>query len=255
MIFFTDLDRTIIYSAKLVEDKSKYSLVESIGDREVSYMTKESLNLIRKIQNSINVVPVSTRSYSQIMRLSFISETQPKYIICDNGLSIYINGERDLEWDRQIENNLTKYKCDINAIFLLAKSIDKSLYSKIDIMCDKYIRIKFNRVTKTTKSLVSKVIRDAVHENYTVHSNSTKVYILPSFATKELAVKYIKDKNPCNKSICAGDSDMDLGMLLEADISIAPRHRTFNSPNMIITKEKGIEAGEEILRLVQDYIS
>ena len=48
MIFATDLDRTIIHSSKFVDNASQVKYIEILDDKEISYMSHLSIELIPK---------------------------------------------------------------------------------------------------------------------------------------------------------------------------------------------------------------
>ena len=52
MIFATDLDRTIIHSSKFVDNASQVKCIEILDDKEISYMSHLSIELINKIKNN-----------------------------------------------------------------------------------------------------------------------------------------------------------------------------------------------------------
>ena len=52
MIFATDLDRTIIHSSKFVDNASQVKCIEILDDKEISYMSHLSIELINKIKKS-----------------------------------------------------------------------------------------------------------------------------------------------------------------------------------------------------------
>ena len=54
MIFATDLDRTIIHSSKFIDNTSHVKCIEILDDKEISYMSHLSIELINKIKNNPN---------------------------------------------------------------------------------------------------------------------------------------------------------------------------------------------------------
>ena len=71
MLFATDLDRTIIYSNKFVENYQTVSCVEHLDGREISYMSHRALELLAqaKTRCDIHLVPITTRSLAQFSRI------------------------------------------------------------------------------------------------------------------------------------------------------------------------------------------
>ena len=52
MLFATDLDRTIIYSNKFVENYQTVSCVEHLDGREISYMSHRALELLAQVKTA-----------------------------------------------------------------------------------------------------------------------------------------------------------------------------------------------------------
>ena len=65
-----DLDNTLIYSCRhdIGEEKVCVELYEG---REVSFMTKRSLSLLKEVQKKALFVPVTTRTAEQYRRIDF----------------------------------------------------------------------------------------------------------------------------------------------------------------------------------------
>ncbi|HJV17288.1 MAG TPA: hypothetical protein VJ546_07900, partial [Bacillales bacterium] len=67
MIFATDLDRTLIYSNRALEEfgapeKSALLPVEKKDEKWISFMTKASFDLLKEIYNRFLFIPVTTRT-------------------------------------------------------------------------------------------------------------------------------------------------------------------------------------------------
>jgi len=75
-MFFTDLDRTIIFSHRFVTNKEDPFLVpvEVKEGREISYMRLSSYMLLKILRCDSLFVPVTARKYDEIMRISFVKE-------------------------------------------------------------------------------------------------------------------------------------------------------------------------------------
>ena len=68
MIFFTDLDNTIIYSYKHDIGRDKIN-VEIYQGREISFITQSTHEYLKNLKENILVVPTSTRTVEQYERI------------------------------------------------------------------------------------------------------------------------------------------------------------------------------------------
>ncbi|HBL5977815.1 TPA: hypothetical protein LR624_003634, partial [Clostridioides difficile] len=71
MIVFSDLDRSIIYSNKFLNADSKYTNIEIYREKEISYISLDTINLIKQIQYYGMFIPTTTRTVEQFKRIEF----------------------------------------------------------------------------------------------------------------------------------------------------------------------------------------
>ena len=69
ILFASDLDNTLIYSYK--REIGKKVLVETMGEKELSFMTENTWRLLKELPPHMMFVPVSTRSEEQYKRICF----------------------------------------------------------------------------------------------------------------------------------------------------------------------------------------
>ena len=250
MYFITDLDKTLIYSSP----KSGIC-VERKPDKEITYVTKPALEILNKLLNSpnFNLVPCTLRSYEQTIRVDFIRNSNLKYIICDNGATIYVNGELDTEWDKHIDKIIDRDK--------VKKTYEKMNQhiseNEIPIYMlksnrDAFISIIFNSIEDSSIFLDGLI--SFVDDDFKIFKQGKKTYIVPKNLNKSIAVKYLKDKYFIKDIVTSGDSNVDEEFVKEGHIQILPRHSVFFTENAIVTKKEGINAGEEILQIIYSLI-
>src|SRR5581483_2084983 len=80
-----------------------------------------------------------------------------------------------------------------------------------------------------------------------------KLYWVPERLTKSAAVAEVAKRSGCERVLAAGDSLLDVDLLLAAERGIHPRHgelheQGWSAPNVVSTEASGIAAGEEIVR-------
>ena len=99
MIFASDLDRTLIYSNRLLTKNHlpvPIRNVEVYNGREISYMTEKAIALLRELADEMMFIPVTTRTVEQYHRIAlFREEIRPTYAITCNGGVVLNNGNVD----------------------------------------------------------------------------------------------------------------------------------------------------------------
>ena len=251
ILFFSDLDSTLIYSGY-----PEHTCVEYNESKEVTYMTTQGINHLHNllVRKDFVLIPCTLRSYEQATRIDFLKNGNVPIIICDNGFSIYENGILDKTWDNLMKEKLETYPTDE------IKGDIEILVSSYNICC----RIKNNRNAFFTLifeyaesanmhyATVAKVLK---RHKYKLELQGRKLYIIPDFLDKVLAVKYLCKKFNPSLVITAGDSSVDKSFVEEGNQRIIPSHSSLNIRNTIITKKSGISAGEEILSITYSFVN
>lgn len=246
LIFISDLDGTIVYSGY-----PKDLCVEYRGEDEISYMTAEAHKLFTNLLNKPDFIfiPCTLRSLEQTSRISFIKKGKAEWLICDNGFSIYHNGILDKHWDSVMQAELNQYPYE---------EISKKLLTFIDSN-RKLCRLKDNRSafftlifddSESASSHFSEIKALVRNEYYNFELLGRKMYIVPNFLNKSLAVEYLLTKLPQVKIIAAGDSSVDKRFIQYGDIALIPKHSNINNSSAIITVNEKIKAGEDIIKTI-----
>lgn len=208
-LIFTDLDGTIIRSAK---NRSETDVVVEWKNGEA--ITCVSEFALGKFAGLKNVVPVTTRSIEQYLRIE-IPNFKPKYAICSNGGNLLIDGEICGEWHKFSENEFEKCRSEMeNCRKIFENDINRSF--EIRLVDGLFLFTKSRCVSETLKNANG-------FENLNCFSVGEKVYAFPKVLNKGDAVKrFIERENFHGKIICAGDSLPDIPMLNIADTAIFP---------------------------------
>ena len=108
--FISDLDKTLIFAKKekYNMDDNLLKSAEKYENRDVTFMTYKSNELLKKVLNMYHFIPCTMRNITQTLRVDFVREYNPKYIICTNGAEIYIDGKLDEFWDNEMKKLVTK---------------------------------------------------------------------------------------------------------------------------------------------------
>ncbi|MCM1988286.1 HAD hydrolase family protein [Oceanirhabdus seepicola] len=265
MIFASDLDRTLIYSTRFInEENSDFIPIEKKEGRIISYISKRTIQLLKNINESTLFVPVTTRTEAEFNRIDiFKAEIIPKYAIVANGAKIIVNdGERKLEpyWEKYIEMRMKEIISPEDILKEIEKVTPKNVILSYRI-CDKtfvYGKIRLN--TELPHEFIVELKKICHKYNYKLDLQTRKIHIIPEFINKWLPLEFLKKKEKEDKIISAGDSFLDLPMLNNSHKGFIPSHGLAldyddsRKENMFITKNKGIEASEEILLKVIDEL-
>jgi len=263
MIFASDLDRTLIYSRKLIEDKDKrIVLVERYEGKELSFMRIDVIEKLIKINGKILFVPVTTRTIDQYKRIFIMEEKiKPTYAVVSNGGNIIINGKVDMEWRNLIEEKLTMVEShNIVKEKFLESFFNIQWIKKLILRDNLFYSVHFEDKADVNLRQLEEFKKWGKEKGWNISLQSKKLYLVPEPVNKWDAVSYIKKKEGKNKVIAAGDSYLDYPILINSNHSICPSHgelkelfdfKKIDRRNIIMTSKMGIEASEEILEIVE----
>ena len=121
VVFHSDLDNTLIYSYKhdIGSDKK---CVEVYQNREVSFMTKKSFDLLKAVKEKVVFVPTTTRTQEQYERIDLGIGIPRLALVCNGGV-LLADGREDTKW----------YEESLNLIMDCGSELEKSeLYLETD---------------------------------------------------------------------------------------------------------------------------
>ncbi|MCT4592846.1 MAG: hypothetical protein N4A57_01020 [Anaeromicrobium sp.] len=257
MIFASDLDRTLIYSKKFIENicREEIVLVERMDEKEISYMTKKAFDHLSKLKDKLLFVPVTTRTIKQYKRIFMLNEViSPKYAVVSNGGNILIDGKVDEEWRSIIQSKLK----ECAPIDEIRNEFDKVKghwvlrgYDADNLFL--YNIVDEENVHKETLDIFNKWLDKM---NWNMSLQGRKLYFVPNCINKWSPIEYIKNMEKKNTVFASGDSLLDMPILNMANYSIAPTHgeiyKTYDKIDTIeFTDESGILCAEEIIKKVE----
>jgi hydroxymethylpyrimidine pyrophosphatase-like HAD family hydrolase len=245
LYFITDLDRTIIHA------KNKgFKCVEKEGEKEITYMTEDSYKELMKLLSleHFKFIPCTMRNLKQTMRVDFIREYDPKIIICTNGAQIYIDGQLDTEWDKEVRKLVDKKEVIKYIQYIESLNLDVEEVRNIE---DFYITIKCEDVDKARAAY--EILKDRFAEHIRIIQMGFKVFIINKNIDKLHAVDYIIDKFEIENLFTAGDSEPDR-CFTRRGISILPKHCSFSNENAIVTEKSGIYATDDLIDILKRHI-
>lgn len=250
ILFFSDLDSTLIYSGY-----PEHTCVEYNEAKEVTYMTAQGINFLKDllVRKDFVFIPCTLRSYEQTSRISFLKNGNVPIIICDNGFSIYENGILDKTWDNLMKENLATYPTDEIKTDIEILVSSNNMCCKIKNNRNAFFTLIFENF-KLANMHFDTIVKSLKGYRYKLELQGRKLYIIPDFLDKILAVKYLCKKNNPSLVITAGDSSVDKSFIEQGNLRFVPLHSSLKINSSIITRSSGIKAGEEILNIIMTLL-
>lgn len=214
-ILCTDLDNTIIYSYKHDIGNEKMN-VELYKEREISFISNHTFELLKKVKEEFLVIPTSTRTKEQYDRIDLKIGTFKYALVC-NGSVLLVDGKKDKDW---YEESLRLAK---PSNLEVKKALEYLENDKRRIFELRYIEDLFV-FTKCYKSeTVVNELREYLDKNLVnVFNNKEKVYVLPTSLSKGKAIERLRKYLKVEFIIAAGDSEFDISMVEAADVGLVP---------------------------------
>ncbi|MBQ3968924.1 MAG: HAD hydrolase family protein [Clostridia bacterium] len=216
VIFHTDLDNTIIYSYKHDIGENKICS-EIYQGREISFITKKTAELLKKVNEKVLLVPTTTRTLEQYNRID-LGFGVPKYALVCNGGVLLKNGIEDENWYKTSFEMVSDCQ---NQLDLAEKILEKDENRDFEI---RNIR-KLFVFTKSSEPILSveNLKKNLDADMVDVFNNGVKVYVVPKKLSKGVAVERFRNMLSPEIVAAAGDSEFDISMLNAADTAIAPK--------------------------------
>lgn len=205
-LFLTDLDNTLIYSYKHKTDSD--ICVEMSHNREQGFMSKAVFDALPFLSEYFDIVPVTTRSIEQFERISLPTDVIKKAIVANGAI----------KYDTTTKSTIRTIKQDDHYVEEL-KSIHKLLQNDDRVRITRFVDDSYVYASFDSDEIAQEVASSIITSIPTVVSYR-KLYYIPPYYTKQMAIKMLRDKY--DYIVCAGDSELDVGMLNEADLAIVP---------------------------------
>lgn len=214
MIFFTDLDGTIIRSASRKREGD--AAVEYKDGCEIACISSESARRLAELSEKCSIIPVTSRSIEQYKRI-VIPGFAPRYAVVDNGGNLLADGVPDKDWAAWSSKIAEKRGAELTACRkLLEDDPDRSF--EVRLVDGLFLFTKSGDPERTLERLRAAAV------GLDLYNTGAKVYAIPKELNKGAAVQRLAEVlgRRGEKILCAGDSVMDVPMLKIADIKVYP---------------------------------
>ena len=214
-LFACDLDNTLIHSYKHKTDDD--ICIEIYNGREQSFISSRAVELLKEVVKKVLFIPVTTRSIEQYQRIQWIEGTKPEYAVVSNGANLIHNDDIDFEWKSYFFNeHIQPYTDELNQQqILLSQNPNFTICRVVD---DSFLFLKCSDTLDVDR--ISSEIQKQT--NLTTQYSGRKIYLFPPSLNKGEALFQLKKLFNPEKVFCAGDSVIDLPMLILSDISFIP---------------------------------
>lgn len=263
MIIASDLDRTLFYSIRAIEELglpkgTKLKPVEIKDDHWAAFVTEAAYSSLQELSRQCLFVPVTTRTTEQFKRFFIFEKEIPlTYAITANGANILYKGKFIAEWREQIKTSIKLETVPFDELLpiLLREGLHVEGQRKsAENLFFYYILNAFPSDREQT------AIREtAAKYGWSISLQGRKLYFIPKAISKGKALDYICQREGLTAMAGAGDSVLDWDFLQKCQYRFVPNHgelaRKTETAEMDLSKNKGVLAGEEIVQHMLNLLS
>ncbi|WP_042355348.1 hypothetical protein [Bacillus rubiinfantis] len=262
MIIASDLDRTLMYSARAMKELTgigDYELeaVETKDNEPVGFMTKTAFEQLESICQQALFIPVTTRTTEQFNRFTIFSkEIQLPYAITTNGAYILYHGKPLGEWSCVISEAMKRGTASLPEMMsLLAKEGYHFLGHLRQV---EHFFFYYTFTSLPAEFDIIAVEKLASQYGWRISLQGRKLYFIPKVISKGAALEFICQREGMEPIAGAGDSLLDWDFLQHCRHRFVPKHgelaRWSKDYCFSIIDQDGVKAGEEILVRFRDSL-
>ncbi len=216
LLFFSDLDNTLIYSHRR-QDGRPAVWVEEIHGKRQSFMTEPTYRFLQSAA-WLQTVPLTTRREAQYGRLQQAAqELRWRDALLCNGAILLRDGEEDQDWRRESEEISREDRPALETA--LAAAISAFGEGRIQRTDPFFFYVK----TEDAQAALETLWPYADPDHLLLNRDSRKVYCYPKSLQKGTALRRYAEMVGASQTIAAGDSAFDIPMLEAADIAFYPQ--------------------------------
>ena len=245
VLFVSDLDNTLLYSARRLPEGIENICVERLNDKPQGFLSLETVRLLRRIMERALFVPVTTRSLEQYRRIKW-PWGEPPLALAANGGLLLENGEENSLWR---EASLELVRPHEQALLDLEKLFSESGYAcrRIDGL------FLFVPCPDAAEAEMAADLFSGRTE-LDIEVSGRKLYAFPPRLDKGTGLKRLLEILKPRKVFSAGDSLMDLPMLRLGDPAFVPSEQLFSElpANGCLLSGPGLFADELLRKIWSD---
>ncbi len=262
----TDLDRTLVYSRRSrgPVDPAALHGVEDRRGTTVSWTTHRSAALLAELDRRTTWVPSTTRTVEEFRRLRLprAPAPGPRYAVCAHGGVLLVDGQPDAGWTTRVRRIVAGAAGIDELAARLARVAAALPEGTIGPVCraEGFFLVAPLDRARPPDEWAEELAAWAAPLRWRVRVHGAKLYALPEGLTKAAAIEEVVRRRPGGSVLAAGDSLLDLDLLLRADAAIRPAHGELHAlgwraDHVAVTARAGVHAGEEIAAWLLDKVS
>ena len=214
ILFASDLDNTLLFSHRHRQPGDR--CVELLNGAEQGFFTQETVDLLPQVVQRVQLLPVTTRSVEQYLRIQWPAGTAPRWALTANGAVLLRDGGLDRDWYEQSREMIRAYQGELRRIlrFLSARP-EPSTVRMVEGMyvyaaCPDPAAAERCGADWDPGSPIRAVV------------SGRKAYFFPPGVDKGTALRRAVERFRPERVIAAGDSVIDVPMLRRADLALLP---------------------------------
>jgi hypothetical protein len=247
MLIATDLDRTLLFSARATAGLGgalPADPVEVLEGRAVTYLARVVADRLRALSRLAVLVPATTRTRAQFARIAL--PVRPRWAVVASGAVVLRDGTPDPEWAAVAAEACSHAAPVAEARALLDDSVAAGMllraYTADDAFC--------YGIRAPGSADVGTLEAGCAALGWRVAPHGRKVYLLPRGLDKAHAVAFLAERLG-GPVLAAGDTVLDREMLLAAQRAWIPAGSElagtgFVAPHVRVTAAPGHRAAAEI---------
>jgi hypothetical protein len=164
---------------------------------------------------------------------------------------LYVDGVADKAWSARVRRQLDA-QFPFSGVWDYVAHVCHAEWTNKIRNADNLFCYAIVHPSKLPSGFADDVAGWAAERGWRTSLQGRKLYWVPEELTKSAAVAEVARRAEADIVLAAGDSLLDVDMLLAADRSIHPSHgelfdRGWSAPSVVSTAERGALAGEEIV--------
>jgi hypothetical protein len=240
---FTDLDDTIISTARKTDFRQKFEVgAFNQEGQPSSYIYKEQKELFETLLPIFKIIPTTARSLESYKRTIFWRDYDLGDAVLNFSGTVLRNGKVDLEWQSQMNENYKKLVSLEELKNSFQNFIQKEMNSRSPVVKNIenfYVNIYNKRfrenpkVSQEVENLVKGFKRENKLDEFYIYKNDASFALLPNFLNKSFGVEYLIEKEKPKLVFGAGDNLTDFDFMSLSDYFIVPKksqlHKSFKN--------------------------
>jgi hypothetical protein len=261
----TDLDGTVLFSERAMAagqtrpEPADLVAVDVDAGRTFAYMTTRAAGRWTDLARAGVVVPATTRSVPQYLRLR-LPGPRPRLAVVCNGARLLVDGESDPVWERTVRQRMAVAAAPFATVWQQAtRWHDERGFSAVRAVEEFFVYLTVQQREDWLVAFAQEAADWARSRGWRVSLQGRKLYLLPVTLDKAAAVAHVAERVCADRVVAGGDSLLDAEMLRAADAAIRPAHGElhvtgFAAPACRTTSSAGAAAGDEIVDWYREQV-